>query len=82
MTRARTWATLRPKGPEEAPPGRTIEDDYKDTFATASGQRVLTDMLEAAFGPSHEGADARALREREGARKFVSRLRARAVSDG
>lgn len=81
MTRQRTWDSLRPSGPPPAPPGRTIEDDYRDLFRSAMGERVLADMLEDAFGPSPEGADDRALSRSEGARKFVARLRARVFSD-
>lgn len=82
MTRNRTWAGLRPAGPAPAPEGRTIEDDYRDLFTSPMGQRVLEDMLEEAFGPSPEGVDERALSQKEGARKFVARLRARVSRDG
>lgn len=78
--RSRSWQSLRPSGPPAPPEGRTIEDDYRDLFATPMGQRVLADMLEEAFGPSPEGADERALSRAEGSRKFVSRLRTRATS--
>lgn len=78
----RTFAGLRPSGPVAQPPGRTIEDDYRDLFNTDMGQRVLADMMEESHAHSPEGADDRALREREGARKFVARLRARVTTSG
>lgn len=76
--RPRTFSSLRPQPPEETGE-RTIEEDFRDLFASPMGQRVLMDMLEEAYAPSPEGADDRALREREGARKFVARLRTRAT---
>lgn len=71
----RTFDGLRRRlEPTEQPPGRTIEDDYRDLFASAMGQRVLVDMLEETGEPCHEGASDATLREADGARKFIARL--------
>ena len=78
----RTFAGLRTRAAAAETPGRTIEDDYRDLFGSEMGQRVLAHMLEESHAPSHEGAKDRALREREGARKFVAQLRTRADPSG
>jgi hypothetical protein len=82
MRQPRTFDGLRGPRPPEEPATRTLEDDIRDLFATPMGQVVLAGLVEESHAPSPEGAEDRALREKEGARKFVARLRARASRDG
>jgi hypothetical protein len=81
MPSPRRFDTLRGRQPEpEGPATRTLEDDIRDLFATPMGRRVLDGLIAETGQPCHVGAEDRALREREGARRFAADLRTRATS--
>lgn len=76
----RRFDSLRPQPAPADPPERTLEDDIRDLFATPMGKRVLAGLIAEVGEPCHVNADDRALREKEGARRFAASLRTRAAS--
>lgn len=74
----RKWADMR--GVVEAPAQRLTEEPIEQVMrrlfcATTDGQRVLNWMVETSHAACHPAATDAALREAEGARRFVARVR-------
>lgn len=74
----RKWADMR--GVVEAPAQKSTEEPIEQVLrrlfcATLDGQRVLDWMLETSHAACPPGASDCALREREGARRFIANIR-------
>lgn len=79
----RTFASLRGEAadPREESNLEPIADVIRRIYRTPDGRRLFDHMMVTSHGPSPEGAEERALREQEGARKFVAKLAREATSD-
>jgi hypothetical protein len=74
----RKWSDMR--GVVESPAQQTVEEPIEQVLrrlfcATTDGQRVLNWMLEQSHAACPPGASDCALREREGARRFIANIR-------
>lgn len=77
----RTFDSLRHGAPKAEPLIEPIERVLARVLRTPDGARLFEHMAAETQGPSPVNSEDRALREREGARRFVAQLRERAFSD-